>query len=359
MRTRQVLAIVLVVSALTAASVFAHMARVVSAAAKPATLSKAVQDLYEAARKEGEVLLWGPPTDTIERFYPQEFQSAFPGIVVKTVGDAQAPQKLLTEAVAGTHQADVFWWPIAGFLPLQKRGLVAKFDAGALAAFGIGADDTTLDGRALKAANVIYTLAYDTRRMKPQGLPKTWEEMLDPRWRGRIVGATLLMPGVPATLGLVKGETWMLDFTRKLRDEAQVTLVPSTPVAQQMLLRGEKDLMVSLISEVLKRKHLQNDPVDWVPVSPAWSTQHVLGVLEKAPHPNAARLFALWGASKEGKIAMEGASFDGDARPGAPTRLAKLVRDARLEILFEDMQNTEPRSALYGKARKILVGETK
>ncbi len=359
MKARRDLVIVFVVSALLAASVFEHVAHVVSAADTLAARPKPVQDLYAAAKKEGEVLLWGPPTDTIEKFYPQEFQRAFPGITVKTIGDAQAPQKLLTETLAGTHQADVFWWPISGFLPLQKRGLVAKFDAGALSAFGIAADDTTLDGRGLKAANVIYTVAYDTRRLKPQDLPRTWEDLLDPRWRGRIVGATLLMPGVPATLGLIKGEPWMLDFARKLRDEAQVTMVPSSPVAQQMLLRGEKDLMISLISEVLKRKHQQNDPVDWAPVGPAWSTQHVLGVLEKAPHPNAARLFALWGASKDGKVAMERASFDGDARPGAPTRLAKLVEDARLQVVFEDMQNTEPRSALYGKARKVLVGEAK
>ncbi len=329
------------------------------AIAQDKPLAGPVKALYDAAKKEGQLVLWGPPTDTVEKFYPQEFQKAFPGIAVKAIGDSQAPQKLLTEALAGVHQADVFWWPISGFLDLEKRGLVAKLDAGLLAAFGVGPGDTALDGRGLRAANVIYTLEYDTRRLKPQDLPKTWEELLDPRWRGRVVGAALLMPGVPSTYGLFKGEQWMLDFARKLRDEAKVTMVASTPLAREMLMRGEKDLVVSLISETLKRKHLHNEPVDWTPVGPAWSTQHILGVLEKAPHPNAARLFALWGASKEGKIAMERVSFDADGRPGAPTRLAKLVQDARLEIVFEDAQNTRPRAGFYGKARAVLTGETK
>ncbi len=354
---RAVLIAVVTIAALE--TVFDGAAHVAWAQDKPAGLSGAAKNLYEAARKEGQLVLWGPPTETVEKFYPQEFQKAFPGIAVKAIGDSQAPQKLLTEALAGVHQADVFWWPISGFLDLEKRGLVAKFDTGAVAAFGIGPGDTTLDGRGLRAANVIYTLEYDNRRLKREELPKTWEDLLDPRWRGRIVGATLLMPGVPSTYGLFKGEQWMLDFARKLRDEAKVTMVPSTPLAREMLLRGEKDLVVSLISETLKRKHLHNEPVDWAPVGPAWSTQHILGVLEKAPHPNAARLFALWGASKEGKIAMERESFDADGRPGAPTRLAKLVQDARLEIVFEDPQNTRPRAGFYGKARAVLTGETK
>ncbi|MGQ0547880.1 MAG: ABC transporter substrate-binding protein [Betaproteobacteria bacterium] len=335
---------------------FALAALAAAQAASPADVAK---DLYEAAKKEGEVVLWGPPSDTVEKSYVEEFQRAFPGIRVKPIGDSQAPQRLLTEQLAGTHQADVFFWPISGFLDLEKRGLVAKLDSAQLAAFGIAPGDTALDGRTLKAANVIYTVAYDTRRLKPQDLPKTWEDLLDARWRGRIVGATLLVPGVPATLGLSKGEAWMLDFARRLRDEAKVTMVPSSPVASDMLLRGEKDLMIWLISEVLKRKHQHNEPIDWAPVSPAWSTQHVLGVLQKAPHPNAARLLALWGASREGKVAMEKASFDADARPGAPTALAKLVQEAKLQLVVEDDQNTRPRAALYGKARAVLTGATK
>ncbi|MGH8721538.1 MAG: hypothetical protein ACREU4_06115, partial [Burkholderiales bacterium] len=113
-------------AALVALLTFKLATNVAAAADKPAALSGLAQDLYEAARKEGELILWGPPTDTVEKSYPEEFQRAFPGIKVKAIGDGQAPQKLLTEALAGTHQADVFWWPISGFLDLEKRGLVAK-----------------------------------------------------------------------------------------------------------------------------------------------------------------------------------------------------------------------------------------
>lgn len=315
--------------------------------------------LHEAAKREGTVVLWGPPTDTIDKHYVQEFQRAFPGIVVKPVGDANAPQKLLTETLAGRHEADVVWWPIGGLLPLAQRDLLAKLGAEALAAFAVGPDDVTLDGRALKVANVIYTLEYNTRRLKPEDLPRTWEDLLAPRWQGRIVGATLLVPGVPATIGMLKGEQSGLDFARALRDTAKITMVPSSPVAREMLHRGEKDLIISLVSEVLKRRHQYNEPVDWAPVSPTYSTQHVVAVLGKAPHPNAAQLFAAWAASAAGKVAMEKVSFDADARPGAPTQLARIVKEARLELLIENAQNAEPRAALYRKARAILLGETR
>jgi ABC-type Fe3+ transport system substrate-binding protein len=295
----------------------------------------------------------------VDKHYVQQFQRAFSGLTVKAVADANTPQKLLTEALAGRHEADVVWWPIGGLLPLAQRDLLARLEAEALAAAGIGPDDVTLDGRALKVANVIYTIEYDTRRLRREDLPRTWEDLLAPRWPGRIVGATLLVPGVPATIGMLKGEGAALAFARALRDTAKVTMVPSSAVAREMLHRGEKDLMISLVSEVLKRKHQYREPVDWAPVSPTYSTQHVVAVLARAPHPRAARLFALWAASPEGKVAMEKASFDADARPGAPTELARMVREAGLELLIEDAQNAGPRAALYRQAREILLGEAR
>ncbi len=129
------------------------------------------------------------------------------------------------------------WWPIGGLLPLAQRDLLAKFETEALAAFGVGPDDVTLDGRALKVANVIYTVEYDTRRLKREDLPRTWEDLLAPRWQGRIVGATLLVPGVPATIGMLKGEAAALTFARSLRDSAKVTMVPSSAVAREMVHR--------------------------------------------------------------------------------------------------------------------------
>ena len=166
MKRYSVVRAVLVVTAMAAMGVAPAFSQTPAATALKA-------QLYEAAKREGTIVLWGPPTDTVEKYYPQEFQKAFPGIAIKAIGDAQAPQKLLTEALAGQHQADVFWWPVSGFLDLEKRGLVAKFDAGALAAFGIEPGDTTLEGRGLRAANVIYTLEYDTRRLKREELPRT------------------------------------------------------------------------------------------------------------------------------------------------------------------------------------------
>lgn len=315
--------------------------------------------LHEAARREGTVVLWGPPTDTVDKHYVQEFQRAFPGLTVRAVADTNTPQKLLTEALAGRHEADVVWWPVGGLLPLAQRDLLARLEPEGLAAAGLGPDDLALDGRALKVANVIYTVEYDTRRLRREELPRTWEDLLAPRWQGRIVGATLLVPGVPATIGMLRGEAAALAFARALRDTARVTMVPSSAVAREMLHRGEKDLMISLVSEVLKRKHQYREPVDWAPISPTYATQHVVAVLARAPHPGAARLFALWAASAAGKVAMEKASFDADARPGAPTELARLVREAGLELLIEDAQNAGPRAVLYRKAREILLGETR
>ncbi|MFN8058977.1 MAG: extracellular solute-binding protein [Vicinamibacterales bacterium] len=328
--------------------------------ASSGTTGVAVSDirarLYEAAKREGALTVWGPATDTVTKYFPEEFQKAFPGVTLTGVSDNQAPAKLVTEMRAGTFDADALWWPYTGALALDERGWLTTFTPDERAAFGIGDDGADMDGRALKVANFVYGLVYDTRALTSDAVPKTWEGLGDPRWRGRITGSTLLTPFLVAGLGLVNGEAWALDFARTLR-RAEIALVPDSIMAIDMLMRGEKALMITTPGVVMERRARFHETIEWSAVSPTFATQHVAVVVNRGPHPNAAKLWALWAASAEGQAAMDRGAFEVSARPGAPTAQARLVAESGARVVFETLDMVKPRMALHNKVRPILFGE--
>ncbi len=314
--------------------------------------------LFEAAKQEGALVLWGPSTDTIAKYFPQEFQKAFPGISVTGIADNQAPARLVTEIRAGRFDADALWWPYTGVTALDDRGWLTEFLPEELSAFGLSKTDTDFDGRALKVANFVYGLMYDTRRLESGDLPVTWEDLTTPRWKQQIVGTTLTVPFLVAGIGLIKGDAWAVDYARALR-AAEIAIVPDPLVALDMLVRGERSLALHSPAFTLERSQTFQDPVAWHAISPTIATQHAAVVINKGPHPNAAKLWALWAASREGQTAMDIGAFEVSARPGAPTRQAKMLESSGVEVVFETPEMVKPRLALYNKVRPILFGEAR
>ncbi len=314
--------------------------------------------LYEAARREGELVLWGPSTDTVAKYFPEQFAKAFPGIKVTGIADNQAPARLVTEIRAGRRDADALWWPYAGVTALDDRGWLTPFTSDELKAFGLSEADTDFSGRALKVANFVYGLMYDTRRLRPADLPRTWEELTTPRWKQRVAGTTLTVPFLVAGLGTIKGEAWALDYARALR-ATEVAMVPDPVVAVQMLIRGERDLVVHSPAFVLERSQTYREPVAWHAVDPTIATQHAAVVLNTSPHPNAAKLWALWSASRDGQAAMDVGAFEVSARPGAPTRQARMLEESGVKVSFETLAMAKSRVELSNKVRPILFGEAR
>lgn len=327
-------------------------------AAVPVQSADPRQRLYDAARREGALVLWGPATDTVSKYFPEEFEKAFPGIKVTGIADNQAPVKLVTEIRAGSHEADALWWPYTGALALHDRGWLAEFSSEELGAFGLEAADADLDRHALKVANFVYGLIYDTRRLKPEALPNTWEQTAAARWKGKVIGSTLLTPFLVSGLGLINGEPWAMDFARRLR-ASDVTMVPDPLMAMDLLVRGEKELMISTPALALERQTSHHDPVAWGAISPTFATQHLACAIRDGSHPNAARLWALWAASRDGQMAMDKGAFEVSARPGAPTRQASIVAESGVKVTFETVDMVKPRLALYNKIRPVLFGEVR
>src|SRR5207247_3452470 len=89
--------------------------------------SPKVQELYAAAKKEGQVIVWGTQRREVE-WIPAAFGKLFPGIDVQLLGDNDIAVKAIAEARAGRHQVDVYQSSLTGTLPVVQRDLLTVVD---------------------------------------------------------------------------------------------------------------------------------------------------------------------------------------------------------------------------------------
>src|SRR5262245_65514504 len=89
--------------------------------------SPKVHELYAAAKKEGQVIVWGTQRREVE-WVPAAFGKVFPGIDVQFLGDNDIAVKAIAEARAGRHQIDVYQNSLTGTLPVVQRDLMTVVD---------------------------------------------------------------------------------------------------------------------------------------------------------------------------------------------------------------------------------------
>jgi len=315
--------------------------------------SPAVKDLYAKAKQEGEVVMWGTNGREVD-WIPAAFAAEFPGIKVNVLGDNDIAPKIIAETRAGRHQVDVYWSSITGVAPIVQRELPAAID---WSMFGVTKDNTAFDGKMGFTNNIVYVVAYDTRKMSEADMPKTWDQLLDPKYKDKMAASLFLMPRLVSALSLKWGQDKALDFARHLAADTGVLLTRAP--RESILQSGERVMAVGEVDTLPKLWAQSGMPVKYVIPSPVVLGQFGSTVLAKAPHPNAARLLAGWLASKEGKGARTRGNLEDDYRPGADNPEAKKIYASGVPVIEDTVEQMDARAALYKKAADILTGQGK
>ncbi len=151
-----------------------------------------------------------------------------------------------------------------------------------------------------------WCMAYNTKLVKKEALPKRWEDLLtNPLWRN----GNLALGNRPQLWALVvwkvKGEKWAKDFLTKLFTEVKPQLRREGMNAMlELTAAGEFYANVPAAEYRVYQKTLDGAPVSYTCPEPVPAAVSEMGILKGAPNINAARLFINWFLSKEGQIAQ-------------------------------------------------------
>ena len=264
---------------------------------------KLAKDLYPKAKQEGTLVVYTIWDVEHVRSILAVFNKRYPGIHTTYWQGTRSEiiARTLTEFQGDQRTADVI---LSEGAPVVLRAAGAIEPYNTVQANALLLHDPTLPTVSLQ----IMALSYNTRKLKAEDLPKSWEHVTDPKYKGMVALDDPLRAG-PLS-GMLAGlkEYWKDDarwtkFIRGLR-ALNVTVHKSTSAMFRLLIAGEYSIsMPSLLHDVIEEKE-KKTPVDFVKnAAPVISAQQ-LGIYGKAPHINAAKLFAEWMITPEGQLAV-------------------------------------------------------
>ncbi len=250
------------------------------------------------AQKEGKVNLYANIT-AIEPIM-EAFTAAtrVEGIYTR-VDTSKFLATVLTEHDAGKLQADLLQAPLPILEMLKEKGVLVPYRSPAAAGYPEWAskDDTIIQFGIEYVAPI-----YNKEQLKPQDVPKRYEDLADPKWKDKIVmpdpttHATTIcwLIGLKENKILATDEAWM-NFLKGLAANKPM-FVKSFGPTPAPVESGEKLLAISMPKYIVTKAPA---PLDWVRVDTLLGTPRAMAIAAKAPHPEAARVFMDYWLSKD------------------------------------------------------------
>src|SRR5712671_5500845 len=253
-------------------------------------------DLIEAARKEAKVILYSSMDLPVGEKLGKAFEAQYPGIAVQIErsGSERLFQRLDQEFASGIRAADIVNSSDAShFITWKKNGWLAPFVTQDIAQHFLP-EYRDPDGMFATSRIWLSSIAYNTNLVKPDDAPKSFADLLDPKWAGKMVKGHPAYSGtiMTATFQLVREFGW--DYYEKLSKQRVMQVQSSTDPPKKLAL-GERAVMADGNEYNVVLLKDAGQPVE--PIYPTEGTPTITGpsaVFASAPNPNAARLFQNW-----------------------------------------------------------------
>jgi iron(III) transport system substrate-binding protein len=255
------------------------------------------EKLVEGAKKEGSLTLYATTPIEYLRVIMAGFEKKY-GVKVNLwrSNSETVLQRILTEAHSGTSSFDVTESIATPMEALHREGILQAVKA------PIQRDlrPWALPAHKEWAATQLYLFvqAYNTKQIKKEDLPKTYTDLLDPKWKGKLsmeANDDEWFSEVIREMGDQKG----LKFWRDLVAANGVNVRTGHSLLNNLVGAGEVPLALTVYNSdpvTLKKK---GAPIDWFVIEPAIAISNGVGVSRKAPHPYAAVLFYEYMLSEE------------------------------------------------------------
>jgi len=262
--------------------------------------------LVDGARKEREVLLYSTMTVADGKALATAFERKYGVRVNHWRGSAERiVSRAVAEARAHRYEADVFETSSHRMEALYREQLLEDFHTPVLR--DIVPEAFPQGHRQYVAARfAFFVMGYNTNLVKPAELPASYQELLEPRWTGRITieGTDVLwFAAVAKAMGEDKG----IAYFRKLA-AMKPAIRNSHILVAQLVASGEVPFFLTAYNNNIETLKLKGAPVEWKPLQPAFGQGAAIGVSRYAPHPHAALLFTEFVLSKEGQELVKAAN---------------------------------------------------
>jgi len=313
----------------------------------------AQQANVEAGKKEGKVVVYGSVVPQAMEGLHQAFKKKY-GIDVEywRGSSTQVSERALSEWRAGRPGFDVVEGNRGVQLIMKEEGLFAKYVPPAAEKFP--AQFKEKDALITPWRVLPISILYNTELVKPNEVPKTLDDLLNPKWTGKLSIPDPTRHTTTAqflrNLEKFKGDKW-LDYVKALAKQKPILVESLAPVTTT-IIKGEASVGITYIKYIKQYK----GPVSYVSMDKYLTDPNYMSLSGKATHMNAAKLYIDFACTPEGQkhIAEDGEFV---LAPGVYPPIKDADKVAPRMVFMDNPSEEEFKKLMTGTFRDIFFGK--
>jgi iron(III) transport system substrate-binding protein len=294
-----------------------------------------MQKIAAAAKKEGTLTIYTTFAEKDQPALLGPFESKYGvKVVVWRAGTDKVLQRTIAEARANKNDVDVIHFGSPEMEALSREKILQAVASPVHRNLQAGSVPRHREWAATLLS--VWVQAYNTNLIRRQDLPKTYADLLDPRWKGKLGIEAKNEDWFASVVDVMGGGEKGMRFFRDL--VAKNGLSPRTghTLLNNMVIAGEVPLALDIYNYMPEQAKRKGAPIDWFVLEPAVARSNAIGVARRAPHPNAALLFYEYMLGEEGQRVLVKMDYvPSNTKVASPLKGVKILQTDPIRTLDE------------------------
>lgn len=265
------------------------------------------QRLVDGAKKEGPMAIYTSAQSDDMGALVAGFEKKY-GLKTTTwrAGSEKVLQRAVTEARGNRHTVDIIETNGPEMESMSREKILVAVKSPNLAQ--IIPQALRPHGEWVGTRLNVFVQAYNTNLVKKEEVPKSWEDLLHPRWKGRLgieAEDQDWLSGVVAELGEAKGVKLFKDIVTA----NGMSVRKGHTLLTQLVVSGEIPFALTVYSYKAEQLKDKGAPIQWLSIGTPIARVNGVGMARAAPNPHSAVLFYDYEISEEGQKILAGRDF--------------------------------------------------
>jgi len=274
--------------------------------------------LVKGAREEKDIMFYATTPVTQVAVLKKYFSARYPFVDLKHYYSPRQGilNKTLAEYRGNANLVDVVMTDVSYGTVLMKEGVSAAYTTPDVQRYVRGSYDPK--GQWYTMYMLTTALVYNRNQVKAGDAPKTYQDLLDPKWKGKMIfdpEAAFVMAAMEQAWGKEKARDYLARLAKQ-----DLIFRRGTTLTSQLIAAGEQPIGVTINAETTADMRDKGAPLAFSVLPPRIIKPNGFFVAKKAPHPHAALLFTDWSLSEEGQKVLAVDLGKGVAMKGIPSK---------------------------------------
>lgn len=274
--------------------------------------------LVKGAKEEKEVMFYGTTPVNQLAVLKKAFNARYPFVDLKHYYSPRQGilNKTLSEARGGANLVDVIMTDVSYGSLFIKEGISHPYSTPDVKRYVRGSYDP--NGHWYTMYMLSIALVYNRNMVKPSDVPRSYQDLLDPKWKGAVIfdpEAAYIMAAMEQAWGKEKARDYLARLAKQ-----DLIFRRGTTLTTQLIAAGEQPTAIAVNAETAAEVRDKGAPLGFSVLSPRIIKPNGFFVAKKAPHPYAALLFTDWTLSEEGQKVLALELGKGVAMKGIPVK---------------------------------------